>query len=302
MAKGFTHADVPAQSGRTFFVTGANTGIGFESARILAGRGARVLLGCRSRERAESAMREIEAETPGADLAFVELDQADLASVASAAEQVSAEPRLDVLVNNAGIMHVPQGKTADGFERHFGVNHLGTFALTAHLLRKLGELEGSRVVTTSSIAHVPSKLDFDDINAERRYQRDVRYGASKLANLVFVFELNRRLRAAGSNTISVGCHPGIAKTELTRHFGAWYRPLAPLVGRLFNTQLEGAWPTLMAATHPDAKGGHYYGPSRRFETAGPARRAYATATARDQEVGERLWALSVAMTGVDPGM
>ncbi len=147
-----------------------------------------------------------------------------------------------------------------------------------------------------------SKLDFDDLNAERRYQRDVRYGSSKLANLVFMFELNRRLRAAGSKTISVGCHPGIAKTELTRHLGAWYGPVSPLVGWLFNSQLEGAWPTLMAATQPDAKGGHYYGPSRRFETAGPAQRAWATSRARDPEVGRRLWEASVAMTGVDPGL
>jgi NAD(P)-dependent dehydrogenase (short-subunit alcohol dehydrogenase family) len=302
MAQGFTHEDVPDQSGRTFLITGANTGIGFEATRVLAERGARILLGCRSRERAEAAMRRIEAETPGADLVFVELDQADFASVARAAEKVSRETRLDVLVNNAGIMHVPRGKTADGFERHFGVNHLGAFALTAHLLPKLGEQEGSRVVTTSSIAHVPSKLDFDDINAERRYQRDVRYGSSKLANLVFMFELNRRLRAAGSKTISVGCHPGIARTELTRHLGAWFGVVAPLVGRLFNSQLEGAWPTLMAATAPDAEGGYYYGPSRRFETAGPARRAFASATSRDPAIGRRLWELSVEMTGIDPGI
>ena len=302
MAKGFTDRDVPDQTGRTFLVTGANTGIGYEAARVLAAHGARVLFGCRDETRARAAMTAIAGETPDADLDFVALDQADLASVRAAAERVAAEPRLDVLVNNAGIMHVPKGQTRDGFERHFGVNHLGTFALTALLLEKLAEQPDSRVVTTSSVAHLFSRMDFDDLNAERRYQRDARYGQSKLANLLFVFELDRRLRAASSPTISVGCHPGIAATELTRHFGGWYRPFAPLVSRVFNDQAEGAWPTLMAATAPDLKGGDYVGPTRRFETAGPAGPAFANSISQDPETGRRLWEVSIEMTGVDPGI
>ncbi len=302
MSGGFTDRDVPDQSGRTFFVTGANTGIGLETARVLAARGARVLLGCRSEARAQDAIRAIAGEVGGADLAFVPLDLGDLTSVEAAADQVAAEPRLDVLVNNAGIMHVPRGKTTDGFERHFGVNHLGVFALTARLLDKLAEQDDGRVVTTSSIAHVLSGIDFDDLDAERGYQRDRRYGQSKLANLLFALELDRRLRGSGSTTISVGCHPGIAATELTRHFGAWFNLVAPLVGRLFNTQAEGAWPTLMAATLPDAQGGDYFGPERRFETAGPATRAYASATGRDPELARRLWERSIEMTGIDPGI
>ena len=302
MAKGFTHDDVPDQSGRTFLVTGANTGLGFEATRVLAAKGARVLLGCRSKDRAESAMATIREDVADADLAFIELDQGDLASVKAAADQAAAEPRLDVLVNNAGIMHVPRGRTVDGFERHLGVNHLGTFALTAHLLPKLGEREGSRVVTTSSIAHLASKIDFDDLNADRRYQRDVRYGQSKLANLMFMFELDRRLSAVGSKTISVGCHPGIATTELTRHLGAWFGVVAPLVGRVFNSPEMGAWPTLMAATARDVRGGYYFGPNKRFETAGPARRAFANARSRDPELARRLWEASIEMTGVDPGI
>jgi NAD(P)-dependent dehydrogenase (short-subunit alcohol dehydrogenase family) len=302
MAKGFTDRDVPAQTGRTFLVTGANTGIGFEAARVLAARGARVLLGCRDKPRATAAMEVIAEETPGADLDFVLLDQADLASVRAAAERVADEPRLDVLVNNAGIMHVPKGETRDGFERHLGVNHLGTFAFTALLLDKLAGQPDSRVVTTSSVAHLFSRIDFDDLNAERRYQRDARYGQSKLANLLFVFELDRRLRAASSPTISVGCHPGIAATELTRHLGGWFRPVAPLVGRVFNNQAEGAWPTLMAATSPDMKGGYYVGPNRRFETAGPAGRAFANSISQDPDIARRLWEVSIEMTGVDPGI
>ena len=189
MAIGFTDRDVPDQTGRTFLVTGANTGIGYEAARVLAARGARVLFGCRDETRARAAMATIAGATPGADLDFIPLDQADLASVRAAAERAAAETRLDVLVNNAGIMHVPKGQTRDGFERHLGVNHLGTFALTALLLEKLAEQPDSRVVTTSSVAHLFSRMDFDDLNAERRYQRDARYGQSKLANLLFVYEL-----------------------------------------------------------------------------------------------------------------
>jgi NAD(P)-dependent dehydrogenase (short-subunit alcohol dehydrogenase family) len=302
MAKGFTDRDVPEQAGRTFLVTGANTGIGYEAARVLAARGARVLFGCRDEARARAAMTAIAEETPAADLDFIPLDQADLASVRAAADRVAAEPRLDVLVNNAGIMHVPKGQTRDGFERHFGVNHLGTFALTALLLEKLARQPGSRVVTTSSVAHLLSRINFDDLNAERGYQRDARYGQSKLANLLFVFELDRRLRAASSPTISVGCHPGIAATELTRHFGAWYRPVAPLVGRIFNDQAAGAWPTLMAATDPGMKGGYYVGPNKRFETAGPAGRAFANSVSQNPEVARRLWEVSIEMTGIDPGI
>ena len=302
MARGFTDRDVPEQAGRTFLVTGANTGIGYEAARVLAARGARVLFGCRDETRARAAMATVAEETPAADLDFVALDQADLASVRAAAERLAAEPRLDVLVNNAGIMHVPKGQTRDGFERHFGVNHLGTFALTALLLDKLSRQPGSRVVTTSSIAHLLSRINFDDLNAERGYQRDARYGQSKLANLLFVFELDRRLRAAASPTISVGCHPGIAATELTRHLGGWFRPVAPLVGRVFNDPAEGAWPTLMAATAPEMSGGDYVGPARRFETAGPAGPAFANSISQDPDIARRLWQVSIEMTGVDPGI
>ncbi|MDG2234170.1 MAG: SDR family NAD(P)-dependent oxidoreductase, partial [Ilumatobacter sp.] len=170
MTNGFTAADVPDQSGRTILVTGANTGLGFEASKVLAERGARVLLGCRSEEKAQLAIASIKTEVPDADLEFVALDQADLASVRRAVDQVQGESRLDVLVNNAGVMMPPREMTADGFESQFGVNHLGTFALTALLLPKLARQDGARVVGTSSIAHRGAKIYFDDISAERSYR------------------------------------------------------------------------------------------------------------------------------------
>ena len=298
----FTDADVPDQSGRTFLVTGANTGLGFEATKVLAARGARVLLGCRSRERADAAADHIRAEQPDADLRIIDLDQADLASVRAAAEAVAEEPRLDVLVNNAGIMGVPRGTTADGFESHFGVNHLGTFALTAHLLEKLGESEGSRVVVTSSLGHRAAKLNFDRLGPDGRYNALERYTQSKLANVLHFTELDRRLRAAGANTIAVGCHPGVAETELARHGGLMLKLSAPLFRVVSNTAAQGAWPTLMAATAPGVSGGEYFGPSRLGETSGPARRARISKTGRDQALAARLWDVSVEMTGVDPGI
>ena len=244
----FTASDVADQSGRTFLVTGANTGIGFEAAKTLAERGARVLLGCRSEVRANDAMERISASVDGADVAFIPLDQGDLASVAAAAELVAEEERLDVLVNNAGIMMPPRELTTDGFESQFGVNHLGTFALTCQLLDKLAETDGSRVVVTSSIAHRGGTIHFDDIDASKKYGAQDRYQQSKLANLLFMYELERRLRATDAPTIAVGCHPGIADTELSRHLPKIVMLAAPLFKVFFNSPAEGAWPTLMAAT------------------------------------------------------
>ncbi|MGZ0192710.1 MAG: SDR family NAD(P)-dependent oxidoreductase, partial [Acidimicrobiales bacterium] len=205
---GFTNIDVSDQSGRTILVTGANTGLGFGAAKVLAAQGARVLLGCRSLDKANAAIDAIRVDVSDADLDVIQIDQADLSSVRDAAAQVNEEARLDVLVNNAGIMMPPREMTADGFESQFGVNHLGTFALTSLLLPKLGEQPDARVVVTSSIAHRGAKIFFDDINAQSRYRAQDRYGQSKLANLMFAFELDRRLRRARSSTIAVGCHPG----------------------------------------------------------------------------------------------
>ena len=246
-------------------------------------------------------MESIRAEFPDANLKFLPLDQGDLGSVRAAAEQAAGEPRLDVLVNNAGIMGVPRTLTKDGFESLFGVNHLGAFALTALLLPKLKETGGSRVVITSSLAHRNARIFWDDIGARKPFLPLARYQQSKLANLLHLFELDRRLRARGSGTIAVGCHPGVAVTDLGRNY-VLFPFVAPFLRFFFNDPKAGAWPTLQAATAADAAGGDYFGPSRWAETSGPSARAIAAAASRDPALGKRLWDLSIEMTGVDPGI
>jgi len=297
----FTAADVPDQSGRTIVVTGANTGIGFATAKVLAARHARVLLACRDQARAQSAMEAIRRDTPQADLAFLPLDQADLASVRRAADLAAREPRIDVLLNNAGVMMPPLTRTVQGFEQQWGVNHLGTYALSTLLLPKLAETPGARIVVTSSIAHRRAVIDWSDLDAGQGYNRGKRYGASKLANLLFVQELDRRLRAAGSPVSAVGCHPGVAATDLMRHVGP-LRVLTPLFGLLLNTAAQGAWPALQAATDPQVRPGGYYGPQTMGEVRGASGEAKPSAQALDPAMGRRLWDVSVAMTGIDPGL
>ncbi len=296
---GFTANDVGDQTGKTILVTGANTGLGFEASLVLADRGARILLGCRSEDRAREAMERIAARVPDADLAFIPLDQADLSSVRAAADHVQLEDRLDVLVNNAGIMMPPLRHTVDGFESQFGVNHLGTFALTSLLLDKLAKTDGGRVVITASIAHRGAEIFFDDLDASDSYEKQARYGQTKLANLLHMYELDRRLKEADSPTIAVACHPGIATTDLGRDMGFINR-LAPLLRPFFNSAAQGAWPTLMAATDPSLTGGEYLGPTKRGETSGPAGLARSTNRARDRKLAQRLWDVSVELTGVDP--
>ena len=303
MPTGFTPDNVPDQKGRTTIVTGANTGLGFHVARHLARKGAQVVLACRSEAKAQEAMQRIAAESPRASLAFLELDLGDLQSVRSAAETARGYDRIDVLINNAGVMIPPLTRTAQGFESQFGINHLGHFALTALLLDKIGETPNARIVTTASLAHKSGHIDFDDPNAERGYSRIVRYQMSKLANLLFAYELDRRLRARGADTLSVACHPGIADTELSRYLpGIMVSLIRPFVGPFFNSAEQGAWPTLMAATAPEVKGGQYFGPSKRGETTGPAVRVGSTRASHDEALARRLWDLSIELTGIDPGI
>jgi NAD(P)-dependent dehydrogenase (short-subunit alcohol dehydrogenase family) len=297
----FTAADVPDQSGKCIIVTGANTGIGYEAAKALAGKGARVLLACRDEGKALAAMSAIRDTVPNANLAFLPLDQADLASVRRAAELAAQEPRIDVLLNNAGVMFPPLTRTHEGFELQFGVNHLGTFALSALLLPKLAETPGSRVVVTASLAHQRGNLQWDDLNAEKGYNRSARYADSKLANMLHFAELDRRLRAAGWPVTAVGCHPGVAATELMRHAGP-FRVFTPLFGVFLNTAEMGAWPALEAATAPGIEPGGYYGPQSVGGMRGASGKAKRTAAARDPELARRLWDVSVAMTGIDPGL
>ncbi|MCE9687345.1 oxidoreductase [Shewanella sp. AS16] len=297
---GFTENDVPDQSGKCFIVTGANTGVGFETARALAQRGARVLLACRDKTKAQEAIARIRQITSNADLAFLLIDFADLSSIQAAAKRASLEPRLDALINNAGVMAPPLMRTKQGFELQFGVNHLGCFALTSLLLTKLSETPGSRVVITSSVAHKGARFDWDDLNAERSYKRMERYAASKLANALFFFELDRRLRAANSPITAVGCHPGIASTSLGRYMGA-LQILNPIAGILLNSADKGAWPTLQAATGIIQPGG-YYGPKGFRGIRGGAGEAPRSTDAIDPTLAQRLWDVSIAATGIDPGL
>lgn len=302
MISNFTASDVPDQRGKTFFITGANTGIGFEAAKVLAERGARVLLGCRSAERAEAALENIRAEHSDADLGIIALNLGDLASVRHAAQVVSTEPRLDGLLNNAGVMRAPFGRTKDGFETQFGVNHLGHFALTGLLLPTLEQTAGSRIVITSSVGHRRGEVLFDDIDAAQRYHPMERYYMSKLANLVHMYELDRRLRAQGSDTIALGVHPGVSNTDLGRHMPrAFHVLLFPLMF-LLSSPPEGAWSTLLGATAPGVEGGRYFGPGNRMEWRGPAKQVNSTELSKDPALAQRLWDLSVDLTGVDPGL
>ncbi|MDG2004089.1 MAG: oxidoreductase [Novosphingobium sp.] len=297
---GFTDKDVTDQSGRCFMVTGANTGLGFEVSKVLASRGARVLMACRNQAKAEAAIDQIREDVPSSDLAFIPIDMADLDSAREAALVAAQEPRLDVLINNAGVMFPPLEHTKQGFELQWGVNHLAPFALTGLLLPKLAEGHRPRIVFTASLAHRRGNIAWDDLNAENSYSRTKRYSDSKLANLLHAFELERRLRASGSPIVTATCHPGFASTDLARHLGA-VKFLFPIAGMLFNSAEQGAWPTLQAATG-EIESGEYYGPQRLFGTGGVSDVARRSKASRDPQAACRLWEVSVHMTGVEPGL
>lgn len=299
---GFTAADVPDQTGKIIVVTGANTGLGFETAKVLAGKGARVLLGCRSQSKAQDAKDRIMAAFPEADLVIVALDLGSLASIHKAAQQINQEPRLDVLINNAGIMVPPLEYTQDGFESQFGVNHLGPFALTSLLLDKIRATANARIVSTASIAHKRGKINFNDIDAKKSYSTWARYGQSKIANLYFCYELQRRLTAIGDDTISVVAHPGIADTELSRYIPKPFLLMMPFLKLFFNSAAQGAWPTLCAATMAGVEGSEYYGPSTLGEIKGPAIKVRSNWRSRNEATAKQLWDLSIEMTGVTPNL
>lgn len=296
MSGRYTENDVPNQTGRTVLITGANTGIGFEAARAFSAKGARVLLGCRDESRAVSAINAIKALTPEADLSWISLDLASLDSVAKAGQRVLEEPRLDLLINNAGVMVPPKTTTTDGFELQFGVNHLGHFALTAHLLPMLIRNDDSRIVTVSSLAHKGGVIDYADLQAKVSYSRMKRYQMSKYANLLFTLGLQRRLVAANSPSIALACHPGGSNTELGRHLGPLKYLFLPLE-LLMNSSAEGALPTLRAATDPDARGADYYGPAGFGEFSRSAKKVLMDERVYDPEAGDRLWGVSEALTG-----
>lgn len=296
---------LPDLSDRDVVVTGANGGLGLEAARMLAARGARVVLACRNVEKGEAAAAGIRTTVPAARLDVEALDLSSLASIRACAERLRARlPAIHALVNNAGIMAIPRSTTEDGFETQLGTNHLGHFALTGLLLDRLEAGAPARVVSVASSAHWIGRVRFDDLNAEKSYQRWLVYGQSKLANLLFTFELQRRLERRASGVVAVACHPGYASTNLQfvgpqrdgSRFGEWFMGVGS--GLLAQSAERGALPTVYAAAAPEVAGGDYIGPDGFMELGGYPRKVGCSAAARDEAVAARLWEVSEAMTGV----
>jgi NAD(P)-dependent dehydrogenase (short-subunit alcohol dehydrogenase family) len=302
---GWSDADIPDLSGRTILITGANSGLGFEAAMALAGKGAHVVLACRDQAKGRTAEELIRARHPRALTTLMALDLSSLNDIRRFADAARAAlPRLDVLMNNAGVMALPYRQTADGFEMQFGTNHLGHFALTGLLLDRLLPTPGGRVVTVSSGAHRMGRMRFDDPQWTQGYRKWPAYGQSKLANLLFAYELQRRLSAAGADAISVAAHPGYAATNLQaagpKMIGSSVLERIMDLGNslLAQSAAMGALPQLYAAVAPGVRGGEYYGPSSVGELWGHPRLVTSNARSRDEQAARRLWALSEQLTGV----
>ena len=295
---------IPSQAGKTALVTGANSGIGYQAALELARHGAHVLLGCRNYAKGQAALDRLLREAPGASAELVELDMASLSSIrAFAAEFGGRGIALDLLINNAGVMALPKRElTADGFERQFGTNHLGHFALTGLLVPQLLAAPSPRVVTVASLAHRNGKIDFEDLQSERSYKPWDAYGESKLANILFANELNRRAVAAGSKLMSLPVHPGVSVTNIIANGpgvnGLKTKVLTLLAPVLMQPDAAGALPTLYAATSPEARGGQYIGPDGFMEMKGSPVVVQPRPHGLDEGVAQRLWTVSEKLTGV----
>ena len=298
MAK-WTTSDIPDQTGRTAVVTGANTGLGFQTAAALAAHGAHVVLAVRNLDKGKDAVQKIAAASPGAAVTLQELDLTSLSSVRAAADELrSKHDGIDLLINNAGVMFTPKSITKDGFELQFGTNHLGHFALTGLLLDRLLPTQGSRVVTVSSVGHrIRAAIHFDDLQWERSYSRVGAYGQSKLANLLFTYELQRRLAPRGT-TIAAAAHPGGSNTELMRNMPAPLRVATAAMAPLFQGADMGALPTLRAATDPDVLGGQYFGPDGLGQLRGYPKVVSSSDQSHDESLQRRLWEVSEQLTGV----
>ena len=300
--KNWTTKDIPSQAGKLAVITGATGGLGLQTALALAGANAEVVLSGRNAQKGQDALRRIRTEHPQANVRFEALDLASLASVAELSGRLNAEGRpIDLLINNAGVMALAERKvTADGFEMQLGTNYLGHFALTARLLPLL---RGARVVSLSSIAHRNGRIDFDDLQGERRYRPWMIYAQSKLAMLMFALELQRRSDASGWGIASIAAHPGLARTELFANGpgtqgirGMLTRVVMPLFS---HSAADGALPILFAATAPEAKTSGYYGPSGFYEMKGPVAPAQIMPQASDAAVAARLWDVSTQLTGAE---
>ncbi|OAT68554.1 short-chain dehydrogenase [Mycobacteroides immunogenum] len=291
--------DIPDQSGRVAIVTGANTGLGLETAKALAAHGAHVVLAVRNAEKGQAAADAITAAHSQADVRLQSLDLSSLESIRRASDELKSRyDKIDLLINNAGVMWTEKSTTADGFELQFGTNHLGHYAFTGLLLDHLLPVEGSRVVTVSSIGHrIRAAIHFDDLQWERNYDRVAAYGQSKLANLLFTYELQRRL--AGTNTAALAAHPGGSNTELARNSPLWVRAVFNVVAPLLVQGADmGALPTLRAATDPAALGGQYYGPDGFMEQRGNPKVVASSEQSYDLDLQRRLWSVSEELTDV----
>jgi NAD(P)-dependent dehydrogenase (short-subunit alcohol dehydrogenase family) len=299
----WTDTDIPDLHGRTAVVTGANSGLGYQTALGLARHHAQVVMACRNQRKGAEALGRIRSEVPAADVTLASLDLSDLASVRQfAALFTESHPGLDILVNNAGVMAIPHQRTADGFEMQFGTNHLGHFALTGLLMPSLLARPGARVVTVSSIMHTIGRISFNDLQHERRYSKWLAYGQAKLANLLFAFELDRRARAGGADLLSVASHPGYASTNLQTagpimEGNAAQVRLMEIANRIIGqSDAHGAWPSLYGATAPAVVGGRFYGPELLLR--GRPARALAKPLAHNRSTARRLWDVSEELTGV----
>lgn len=303
-ARHWSAQDVGDQNGRVAVVTGATSGLGLETARVLAAHGATVVLAGRDPSRTAAAADDIAKQQPDAAVQTAALDLASLESIRAAAADLTARfPRLDLLINNAGVMFAPYGLTKDGYELQFGTNHLGHFALTGLLMDSLLAAPGSRVVTLSSNGHRTGRMNFADLQSARHYNRYAAYGRSKLSNLLFTYELQRRLAAAKAHTIALAAHPGTARTDLTRHMSALSNAaMSPRFASINSWWIQdakmGVLPTLRAATDPDAIGGTYYGPDGFMQLTGyPVVVASSTRSHNTQDQ-RRLWVESEQLTGI----
>jgi NAD(P)-dependent dehydrogenase (short-subunit alcohol dehydrogenase family) len=294
----WTTANIPDQTSRTAVITGANTGLGYETAAALAAKGANVVLAVRNLDKGKEAARRIEQSTPGAQVTLQQLDLTSLDSINAAAGELRDQyDTIDLLINNAGVMWTPKSTTKDGFELQFGTNHLGHFAFTGLLLDRLLPVEGSRIVTVSSQGHrIRAAIHFDDLQWERSYSRLGAYGQAKLANLLFTYELQRRL--IGKNTIAVAAHPGGSRSELTRNLPRPLTAAMRVVEPIFQAADMGALPTLRAATDPSVLGGQYYGPDGFAEQRGYPKVVASSDQSHDADIQERLWTVSEELTSV----
>jgi NAD(P)-dependent dehydrogenase (short-subunit alcohol dehydrogenase family) len=303
--KTWTFNDIPDLTGRHAIVTGANSGLGYWTALHLARRGAAVVMACRSAERAQASRDRLLAAVPAAQVEVMDLDVADLDSVQAFGQRYTqTHDSLHLLCNNAGLALPPLSRTRHGFELQFGTNFLGHFALTGHLLPALRATPGARVVHTASIAHRFGRIDFDDPHFKsRRYKDMAAYGQSKLANLMFAFELQRRFVGAGIEATSIAAHPGYASTNISANNSLGKSGVGTAMVRLGDRLLgqsaeSGSMPILLAATSPTAVGGAYYGPSGWFELRGPPRQVDSTRASKDTAVAARLWTMAENLTGV----